>query len=65
MSRNRFYIYMIHFFNNENLKQIGDITDRLRKIRYLLNMLIEHFQYVMVPPEEVCIDEILVPKRLT
>lgn len=65
MSRNRFQLIlrMLHFSDNENTTQTGDNPDRLRKIRPLLNLLTERFQYVMVPPEDVCIDETLVPFR--
>lgn len=63
MSRNRFQLLlrMIHFSDNENTPESG--FDKLRKIRPLLDMLIERYQYVVVPPEEVCIDETLVPFR--
>lgn len=62
MSRNRFELLLrtVHF--NDNRLETNK-TDRLRKIRPLLTMLRERFQDVIIPHQQVCIDETLVPFR--
>jgi regulator of sigma D len=62
MSRNRFEILlrMLHFSDNN-----GDLqpTDRMQKIFPLVTQLRERFQSVIIPEEDVCNDESLVPFR--
>lgn len=60
MSRNRFQLLlkMLHFNDNE-----GVVQNRLHKINPLIEKLISRFQAAVIPDEEVCIDETLVPFR--
>lgn len=60
MSRNRFQLLlkMLHFNDNE-----GVVQNRLHKIDPLLKKLISSFQAAIIPEEDVCIDETLVPFR--
>lgn len=58
MSRNRFQILLKawHFSNNEEVSE-----DRLQKITPLVKKLLECFQHPIIPSENICIDETLVP----
>lgn len=58
MSRNRFQILLKtwHFSNNEEVAE-----HRLQKINPLLTKLLENFQNPIIPAENICIDETLVP----
>lgn len=60
MSRNRFQLLlkMIHFNNNEDA-----IENRLHKINPLIQKLIVSFQAAIIPQDELCIDETIVPFR--
>jgi hypothetical protein len=62
MSRNRFEISlrMLHFSDSNGDLQPIDI---MRKISPLVTQLRERFQSVIIPEEDVCIDESLVPFR--
>lgn len=59
MSRNRFQLLlkMIHFNDNE-VVVVG-----LHKIKPLIDKLLFTFQAAIIPQEELCIDEMLVPFR--
>lgn len=62
LSRNRFELLLrsLHFSDNDaNVVT----TDRLRKIKPLLEQLNERYNYAIVPGQSVCIDEPLVPFR--
>lgn len=62
LSRNRFELLLrsLHFSDNDaNVVT----TDRLRKIKPLLEQLNERYMYAIVPGQSVCIDESLVPFR--
>lgn len=63
MTRNRFELILrvLHFNNNEDATV--PLTDRLRKLSPFLSKLKERFQEVIVPAEELCIDETIVPFR--
>lgn len=67
MSRNRFELLLrvLHFSDNDNNAQVDNNApiDKLRKIRPLVDLLVDRFRYVMTPTENVCIDETLVPFR--
>lgn len=60
MSRNRFQLLLktIHFNNNEDV-----VVNRLHKIKPLIDKLLIAFQAAVVPQDELCIDETLVPFR--
>ena len=57
MSRNRFLLIekFLHFNNNEDRPE--DCTDKLYKVRLVLDKLIEHFKLYYVPHAEISIDE--------
>lgn len=61
MSRNRFELLLanLHFSDNET----SNTNTRLYKLAPLLDKLIPNFKNVVVPSEELCIDETLVPFR--
>lgn len=61
MSRNRFELLlrMLHFNNNE----IADKTDRIFKIRPIIDALNVTFAKHYSPKEEVCVDESQIPFR--
>lgn len=61
MSRNRFQLLlsMWHFSDNEDFSD----TSKLRKLSPLLNHLKSKYQSVIVPEQNICIDETLVPFR--
>nr|CAI5837030.1 unnamed protein product [Callosobruchus analis] len=65
MSRNRFeqLLATLHFIDNETFNKNDREIDRLHKIAPLLEKMIERFQYVFVPAENICIDETMVPFR--
>lgn len=60
MSRNRFQLLlkMIHFNNNQDV-----VVNRHHKIKPLIDKLLIAFQAAVVPQDEICIDETLVPFR--
>lgn len=61
MSRNRFEILlrMLHFADNELCPE----SDRLHKIQSLLDALNAQFKKFLIPEENMCIDETMVPFR--
>lgn len=61
MSRNRFELLlrMVHFTDNDT----ADKSDRIYKIRPLINALNENFKQYYGPKETVCVDESQVPFR--
>ncbi|CAG4992906.1 unnamed protein product [Colias eurytheme] len=61
MSRNRFELILknLHYVNNET----ADKSDRIYKIRPLIEELNETFQKSYAPKEDVCVDESQVPFR--
>lgn len=61
MSRNRFEILlrMFHFADNELCPQ----GDRLHKIQSLLDALNAQFKKFLIPEENMCVDETMVPFR--
>lgn len=61
MSRNRFELLLqnLHFVDNET----ADTTDRIYKIRSLIDTLNNSFRRYYSPKEEVCVDESQVPYR--
>lgn len=61
MSRNRFELILknLHYVNNET----ADKSDRINKIRPLIDALNETFQKSYAPKEDICVDESQVPFR--
>ncbi|XP_049878455.1 piggyBac transposable element-derived protein 2-like [Pectinophora gossypiella] len=61
MSRNRFELLLqnLHFVDNEK----ADTTDRIYKIRGLIDILNKSFRQYYFPKEDVCVDESQVPYR--
>ncbi|XP_014484795.1 PREDICTED: piggyBac transposable element-derived protein 4-like [Dinoponera quadriceps] len=61
MSRNRFKLLLanLHFANNETIEE----GSRLGKVLPLLNLLIDNYQKVFSPGEDIVIDETMVPWR--
>ena len=59
MSRNKFELILqkLHFTKNET----ADSSDRINKIRPLIESLNETFEKCYAPKENVCVDESLVP----
>ncbi|XP_039300901.1 piggyBac transposable element-derived protein 1-like [Nilaparvata lugens] len=62
MSRNRFELLLSNFHcaNNE---EAPVPNNRLHKIQSLVDMLVENFQLVVNPGEDMCIDESIIPFR--
>ena len=62
MTRNRFQLLlkMWHFSDNEDPLAT---TDRLHKIRYVMNSLIDNFAAARQPSENITVDETMVPFR--
>lgn len=62
MKRDRFDLLLkfLHFCNNDDIPQN---SDRLHKIRNILNRIINNFQKTMKPDKEVVIDETMMPWR--
>lgn len=60
MSRNRFELLlrMVHFSNNNEIS-----IDRLNKIKIIIDTLNENFKKYYYVPENVCIDESIIPFR--
>lgn len=61
MSRNRFEMLLRMFHFNDNL--LADTSDKLYKLKPLVNILTANFKSLYVPEEYVCIDETLLPFR--
>jgi hypothetical protein len=61
ISRNRFELLlcMLHFTNNE----VDDRSDRLYKIKNLVETLNKNFEHHYTPKESICVDESMVPFR--
>lgn len=61
MSRNRFELILknLHFVNNET----ADQSDRINKIRPLIDAFNDTFKKCYAPKEDVCVDESQVPFR--
>jgi hypothetical protein len=61
MKRDRFYsiLKFLHFSNKEN----SDTSDRLYKIRPLLEIISKEIKNAIIPGKEVVIDESMVPWR--
>jgi len=61
MSRNRFELLLSnwHFSNNES----DNISDRLYKLTPIIDKLRVNFQKIIVPGNNICVDETLVPFR--
>lgn len=61
MSRNRFEILlqMLHFSKNDDANK----SDRLYRVRNLLDIMNENFKKHYTPGEDLCIDESVVPFR--
>ncbi|KAH9645922.1 hypothetical protein HF086_011384 [Spodoptera exigua] len=61
MSRNRFELLLqkLHFTSNDT----ADVSDRIYKIRPLLDSLNKTFKNIYAPKEDICIDESQVPFR--
>lgn len=61
MSRNRFELLLANLHFSDNEKRNKEL--RLYKLEPLLEKLVSNFQRVIVPGEELCIDETIVPFR--
>lgn len=61
MSRNRFEMLLRMFHFNDNL--LADTSDKLYKLKPLVDILTANFKSLYVPEEYVCIDETLLPFR--
>lgn len=61
MSRNRFEVLlsMLHFSQNDN----ENATDRLHRVRDLVEVMNDNFKNTYTPGEDLCIDESVVPFR--
>lgn len=61
MTRNRFEILLqyLHFADNDNINP----SDRIGKIRYLINLLNAKFKAYYSPKEQLCVDESMIPFR--
>lgn len=61
MSRNRFEILlrMFHAANNETESQGG----RLYKVQPLIDRILPKYQNIIIPQEDICIDETIIPWR--
>ena len=59
MSRNRFGLLLanLHFANNRTIEP----SSRLGKVSPLINILIDNYQKIFSPGEDIVVDETMVP----